>query len=199
MARSQELARQATLNTMDKVNPRMVVSACCRATAGEHTICTAGHFDTHIHMISPQQYIDGISNGICNMIGGGTGPADGTNANTCTPGVYNMSRMLEAVEDIPMNWGFLGKGNDSHPSLATQLEQIDAGACGLKDHEDWGQLQLFSMLLFEPVTLTDTQLAIHTDSINECAYVEDTINAIDGRTCTLIIQKEQEEDMLLIS
>ena len=167
---------------MDKISRSMVVSACTEATAGEHTICTAGHFDTHIHMISPQQYIDGISNGICNMIGGGTGPADGTNATTCTPGVSNMSRMMEAVEDTPMNWGFLGKGNDSHPSLATQMEQIEAGACGLKDHEDWGTTNSVLDASLKAVDATDTQLAIHTDSINECGYVEDTIDAIDGRT-----------------
>jgi urease subunit alpha len=116
------------------------------------------------------------------MIGGGTGPADGTNATTCTPGVYNMSRMIEAVEDIPMNYGFLGKGNDSHPNLATQMEQIDAGACGLKDHEDWGTTPAVLDASLRACDATDTQLAIHTDSINECAYVEDTINAIDGRT-----------------
>src|ERR687884_1629139 len=168
--------------TMDRVNKHMVVSACTEATAGEHTICTPGHFDTHIHMISPQQYVDGISNGICNMIGGGTGPADGTNATTCTPGVFNISRMMESVEDLPMNWGFLGKGNDSHPSLATQLEQIEAGACGLKDHEDWGTTAAVLDASLKAADATDTQVAIHTDSINECAYVEDTINAIDGRT-----------------
>ena len=167
---------------MDKVNTKMIVSACTEATAGEHTICTAGHFDTHVHNICPQQYIDAISNGICNMIGGGTGPADGTCATTCTPGVFNMSRMLEAIEDTPMNWGFLGKGNDSHPSLATQMEQIEAGACGLKDYEDWGTTNAVLDASLRAVDATDTQLAIHTDSINECAYVEDTINAIDGRT-----------------
>ncbi len=169
-------------NVMDGVDPHMVVSACTEATAGEHTICTPGHFDTHVHMISPQQYVDAISNGICNMIGGGTGPADGTNATTCTPGVFNMHRMLEAVEDTPMNWGFLGKGNDSHPTLATQLEQIEAGACGLKDHEDWGTTAAVIDASLRAADLTDTQVAIHTDSINECGYVEDTINAIDGRT-----------------
>jgi len=167
---------------MDDVDPRMVVSACTEATAGEHTICTPGHFDTHIHMICPQQAVDAISNGICNMIGGGTGLADGTNATTCTPGVFNLSRMLESVEDIPMNFGFLGKGNDSHPSLATQMEQIEAGACGLKDHEDWGTTPAIIDASLKAADLTDTQVAIHTDSINECGYVEDTINAIDGRT-----------------
>jgi urease subunit alpha len=167
---------------MDKIPSNLIVSACTEATAGEHTICTAGHFDTHIHMISPQQYLDAISGGICNMIGGGTGPADGTNATTCTPGVFNISRMMESVEDIPMNWGFLGKGNDSHPSLATQMEQIEAGACGLKDHEDWGTTAAVLDASLRAADATDTQVAIHTDSINECAYVEDTINAIDGRT-----------------
>ena len=167
--------------TMDNVDRNMVVSACTEATAGEHTICTAGHFDTHIHMISPQQYVDGISGGICNMIGGGTGPADGTNATTCTPGVFNTSRMMEAVEDTPMNWGFLGKGNDSHPSLATQMEQIEAGNCGLKLHEDWGTTAAVLDATLRAADLTDTQVAIHTDSINECAYLEDTVNAIDGR------------------
>ncbi|MGZ5470525.1 MAG: urease subunit alpha [Nitrososphaeraceae archaeon] len=168
--------------TMDNVTSNMIISACTEATAGEHTICTPGHWDTHVHMISPQQYVDAISNGITSMIGGGTGPADGTAATTCTPGVFNISRMMEAVEDIPVNWGFLGKGNDSHPSLATQLEQIEAGACGLKDHEDWGTTNAVLDASLRAVEATDTQLAIHTDSINECGYVEDTINAIDGRT-----------------
>jgi urease subunit alpha len=168
--------------TMDKVNPNMVVSACTDAIAGEHTICTPGHFDTHVHNICPQQYIDAISNGICDMIGGGTGPTDGTKATTCTPGVFNISRMLESVEDLPINFGFLGKGNDSHPSLATQMEQIEAGACGLKDHEDWGTTATVLDASLKAADATDTQVAIHTDSINECAYVEDTINAIDGRT-----------------
>ena len=168
--------------TMDHVNTNMIVSACTEATAGEHTICTPGHWDTHVHMISPQQYVDAISNGITTMIGGGTGPADGTNATTCTPGSFNISRMMESVEDIPVNWGFLGKGNDSHPSLATQIEQIEAGACGLKDHEDWGTTGAVLDASLRAVDMTDTQLAIHTDSINECGYVEDTINAIDGRT-----------------
>jgi urease subunit alpha len=167
---------------MDGVDSKLVVSACTEATAGEQTICTAGHIDSHIHMISPEQYVHAISNGVCTMIGGGTGPSDGTNATTCTPGVFNISRMLEGVEDIPMNWGLLGKGNDSHPSLATQMEQIEAGTCGLKDHEDWGTTPAVLDASLKAVDATDTQLVIHTDSINECGYVEDTINAIDGRT-----------------
>ncbi len=168
--------------TMDNVDPNLVISACTEATAGENTICTPGHWDNHIHMICPQQYIDAISNGITTMIGGGSGPADGTNATTCTPGVTTISRMMESVEDIPMNWGFLGKGNDSHPSLATQSEQLDAGACGLKDHEDWGTTPAVLDKSLEACDKYDCQLAIHTDSINECGYLEDTVNAIDGRT-----------------
>ncbi len=168
--------------TMDKVNRNMVFSACTETTAGEHTICTPGHFDTHIHMISPQQYVHALSSGICNMIGGGTGPADGSKATSCTPGAFNLSRMMESVEDIPMNYGFLGKGNDSHPSLAPLIEQIEAGACGLKDHEDWGATAAVLDASLKAADATDTQVAIHTDSINECAYVEDTIDAIDGRT-----------------
>lgn len=168
--------------TMDGVDRNLVVSACTEATAGEHTICTPGHWDNHVHMISPQQYVDAISNGITTMVGGGTGPADGTNATTCTPGVFNIHRMMEAVEDIPLNWGFLGKGNDSHPSLATQKEQIEAGACGLKDHEDWGTTAAVLDASLRASDEYDTQLAIHTDSINECGFVENTIDAIDGRT-----------------
>ncbi|MEM0367303.1 MAG: urease subunit alpha, partial [Candidatus Nitrosocaldus sp.] len=167
---------------MDDVNPNMVVSACTEATAGEHTVCTPGHIDTHIHFICPQLYIEAISAGTTTLIGGGTGPADGTNATTCTPGVFNISRMLEAVEDFPVNFGFLGKGNDSHPSLATQLEQIDAGAIGTKIHEDWGTTPAVIDASLRAADMTDTQVAIHTDTLNECGYVEDTINAIDGRT-----------------
>jgi len=115
------------------------------------------------------------------MIGGGTGPSNGTKATNCTPGVFNISRMLEVVDDIPMNMGFLGKGNDSHPSLATLLEQIETGVCGLKDHEDWGITPAVLDASLKAVDITDTQVAIHTDSINECAYLEDTIDAIDRR------------------
>jgi len=168
--------------TMDDTNPNLVISACTEATAGEHTICTPGHWDNHVHMICPQQYIDAIGNGITTMVGGGTGPADGTNATTCTPGKFNIERMMESVEDIPLNWGFLGKGNDSHPTLATQSEQIEAGACGLKDHEDWGTTAAVLDASLQACDKYDVQLAIHTDSINECGYLQDTINAIDGRT-----------------
>lgn len=167
---------------MDGVDPRMNVAAGTEATAGEGTICTPGHWDNHVHMIAPQQYIDAIASGITTMVGGGSGPADGTNATTCTPGRTTIERMMQGTDDIPLNWGFLGKGNDSHPSLATQSEQIEAGACGLKDHEDWGTTPAVLDASLKACDKYDVQLAIHTDSMNECGYLEDTINAIDGRT-----------------
>src|SRR4029450_11245246 len=121
-------------DVMDNVD--MIVSSATEVIAGEHTICTPGTIDTHIHFISPQQAIEAICAGTTTMIGGGTGPADGTNATTCTPGPWNIHRMLAAVEALPLNYGFLGKGNSSLPDPLR--EQIEAGACGLKDHEDWG-------------------------------------------------------------
>ncbi|HKX82499.1 MAG TPA: urease subunit alpha, partial [Nitrososphaera sp.] len=121
-------------NVMDGVN--LLVGSGTEVISGEHTICTPGAIDTHIHFISPQQAIEAICSGTTTMIGGGTGPADGTNATTCTPGPWNIHRMLEALDELPLNFGLLGKGNDAlAPGL---LEQIAAGACGLKLHEDWG-------------------------------------------------------------
>ena len=123
-------------DTMDGVDPELVVGAATEVVAGENLIVTAGAVDSHIHFISPQQVEVALSNGITTMIGGGTGPATGTNATTCSPGAWNIARMLEAAEHWPMNFGFLGKGNAATiPPLA---EQIEAGACGLKLHEDWG-------------------------------------------------------------
>ncbi|HUG96724.1 MAG TPA: urease subunit alpha, partial [Nitrososphaera sp.] len=148
--------------------------------SGEHAICTPGTIDTHIHFISPQQAIEAICSGTTTMIGGGTGPADGTNATTCTPGPWNIHRMLEAAEELPLNFGFLGKGNDSlEPSL---LEQVAAGACGLKLHEDWGTTPATIDAALRVADKTDTQVAIHTDTLNECGFVDDTIEAIGGRT-----------------
>ncbi len=165
---------------MDGVENNMVVSSCTEVTAGEHLIATPGGIDTHIHMISPQQAYEAISNGITTFIGGGTGPADGTNATTCTPGPWNIQRMMEAVEAIPINWGFLGKGNESLPGPLE--EQIEAGACGLKIHEDWGTTPAVIDNCLDVADKYDIQVAIHTDTLNEAGYVEDTINAIDGRT-----------------
>ncbi len=165
-------------NIMDGID--MIISSNTEVISGEHTICTPGTIDSHIHFISPQQCIDAICSGTTTMIGGGTGPADGTNATTCTPGAWNIHKMLEAVEEFPLNFGFLCKGNDSQePSL---LEQIKAGACGLKLHEDWGSTPATIDAALRVADKTDTQVAIHTDTLNECGFVDDTIKAIAGRT-----------------
>ena len=166
--------------TMDNVSPNMIVGSGTEVIAGEHTICTPGTIDTHIHFVSPQQAIEAICSGTTTMIGGGTGPADGTNATNCTPGPWNIQRMLEAIDNLPLNFGFLGKGNDS---LTDPLfEQIEAGACGLKLHEDWSTTPACIDASLRVADETDTQVAIHTDTLNECGFVEDTIDAIDGRT-----------------
>ncbi|HXV51195.1 MAG TPA: urease subunit alpha [Nitrosopumilaceae archaeon] len=165
-------------NIMDDID--MIISSNTEVISGEHTICTAGAVDTHIHFISPQQAIHAICNGTTTMIGGGTGPADGTNATTCTPGAWNIQRMIEAVEEYPLNFGFLGKGNDSKEDAL--IEQIEAGACGLKLHEDWGTTPATIDAALKVADKTDTQVAIHTDTLNECGYVDDTIAAIAGRT-----------------
>ena len=165
-------------NVMDEVD--MTISSNTEIIAGEHTICTPGIIDTHIHFISPQQAVEAICSGTTTMIGGGTGPADGTKATTCTPGPWNIHRMLEALDDLPLNFGLLGKGNDSMgPAL---VEQIAAGACGLKLHEDWGSTPATIDAALRVADKTDTQVAIHTDTLNECGFVDDTIEAIAGRT-----------------
>ncbi|MHB1733368.1 MAG: urease subunit alpha [Ferrimicrobium acidiphilum] len=164
---------------MDGVDPNMIVGAGTEALAGEGLIATAGGIDSHIHMISPQQAYDAISGGITTMIGGGTGPADGTAATTATPGPWNIARMLEAAEGLPVNWGILGKGNSSLPG--SLVEQLEAGACGLKDHEDWGTTPAIIDESLKVADEYDVQVAIHTDSLNESGFVEDSIDAIDGR------------------
>ena len=165
-------------NIMDGID--LVISSNTEIISGEHTICTPGAIDTHIHFISPQQAIHAICSGTTTMIGGGTGPADGTNATTCTPGSWNIQRMIEAVDELPLNFGFLGKGNDSQETAL--MEQIEGGACGLKLHEDWGTTPATIDSALRVADKTDTQVAIHTDTLNECGYVDDTINAIAGRT-----------------
>ncbi len=164
-------------NVMDDID--IVVSSNTEIISGEHTICTPGTIDSHIHFISPQQAIDAICNGVTTMIGGGTGPADGTNATTCTPGEWNIHKMIEAVEEYPLNFGFLCKGNDSREEAL--VEQVKAGACGLKLHEDWGTTPATINSALNVADKTDTQVAIHTDTLNECGYVDDTIKAIAGR------------------
>ena len=121
---------------MDGVDPRLVIGPGTEVIAGEHMIATPGGVDTHVHMIAPQQAWAALSNGITTMLGGGTGPADGTRATTCTPGPWHIARMLRAAQELPVNWGLLAKGNASDE--APLREQIEAGACGLKVHEDWG-------------------------------------------------------------
>ena len=165
---------------MDRVDPALVVGPGTEVIAGEHLIATPGGIDSHIHMIAPQQVFHALSNGITTMLGGGTGPADGTRATTCTPGPWNIHRMLEAAEALPVNWGLLGKGNSSHP--APLEEQIAAGASGLKLHEDWGTTPAAIDCCLSVADAWDVPVAIHTDTLNEAGFVEDTIAAIDGRT-----------------
>jgi urease subunit alpha len=167
-------------DTMDGVDPELVVGAATEVIAGENRIVTAGGVDSHIHFISPQQVYEAISNGITTMIGGGTGPATGTAATTCTPGAWNLGRMLQATEVWPMNFGFLGKGNAA--SGAPLVEQIEAGACGLKLHEDWGTTPAAIDACLRVADEYDVQVAIHTDTINEAGFLEATVNAINGRT-----------------
>ncbi|UOF92855.1 urease subunit alpha [Fodinisporobacter ferrooxydans] len=167
-------------HTMAGVAPHMVVGAATEVIAGEGKIITAGGVDSHIHFICPQQIEAALSSGITTMIGGGTGPATGTNATTCTPGAWNIHRMLEAAEEFSMNLGFLGKGNAS--GEAALEEQIEAGAIGLKLHEDWGTTPKAIDTCLNVADRYDVQVAIHTDTLNEAGFVEDTIRAIGGRT-----------------
>ena len=146
----------------------------------EGNIVTAGGIDTHIHFIAPQQIEEALCSGVTTMIGGGTGPATGTFATTCTPGTWNIERMLQAADAFPMNLGFLGKGNASLPGALR--EQIDAGAIGLKLHEDWGTTPAAIDNCLNVAEETDTQVAIHTDTLNESGFVEDTVAAFKGRT-----------------
>jgi urease subunit alpha len=158
----------------------MVIGASTEAIAGEGNIVTAGGIDAHIHFICPQQIDEAVASGITTMLGGGTGPAAGTNATTCTPGAWNIRKMLEASEAYPVNLGFFGKGNCStEPPL---LEQVEAGAIGLKLHEDWGTHPGSIDACLRVADKTDVQVAIHTDTLNESGFVETTLKAIDGRT-----------------
>ena len=147
--------------------------------AGEGKIVTAGGIDTHIHFICPQQIETAIASGITTLIGGGTGSATGTWATTCTPGPWNIMRMLQAFEGLPINVGVLGKGNGSLPKPLE--EQIEAGACGLKLHEDWGTTPAVIDTSLTVADEYDIQVAIHTDTLNESGFVDDTIAAIKGR------------------
>ena len=158
----------------------IVIGPGTEIVAGEGCIATAGGIDTHIHFISPQQCEDALMSGVTTMLGGGTGPAAGTNATTCTPGIWNVSRMLQAAEGIPMNLGFLGKGNASRPEALD--EQIEAGCIGLKLHEDWGTTPAAIDCCLTVAERHDVQVAIHTDTLNESGFVEDTLAAFKGRS-----------------
>jgi urease subunit alpha len=165
---------------MDGVSEGMIVGASTEVIAGERHILTAGGIDAHVHLICPQQVAAAIGSGITTMIGGGTGPASGTSATTCTPGAWHMAMMLEAVESLPVNVGFLGKGNASGEGALR--EQVAAGAIGLKLHEDWGSTPRAIDTALRVADECDVQVAIHTDTLNEMGFVDDTIRAIAGRT-----------------
>jgi len=167
-------------DVMAGVTPGMVVGVTTEAIAGEGLILTAGGVDTHIHFISPQQAFEALASGITTWVGGGTGPATGTNATTCSPGAWNVGRMLQATDDLPLNIGFTGKGNSSLPQGL--LEQIRAGAIGLKLHEDWGTTPAAIDCCLTFAEGEDVQVTIHTDTLNESGYVDDSIAAFKGRT-----------------
>jgi len=158
----------------------IIVGPGTEAIAGEGKILTAGGFDAHIHYICPQQIEEALMSGVTTMLGGGTGPATGTNATTCTPGPWHIGRMLQSAEAFPMNLAFAGKGNASTP--AGLVEQVQAGACALKLHEDWGTTPAAIDCCLSVADDMDIQVMIHTDTLNESGFVEDTIKAINGRT-----------------
>jgi urease subunit alpha len=161
-------------------NVTIVIGPGTEVIAGEGQILTAGGVDSHIHFICPQQIEEALMSGITTMLGGGTGPATGTNATTCTPGPWNIGKMLQATEAMPMNLGFLGKGNASLPIPLE--EQLEAGACGLKLHEDWGTTPASIDNCLSVAEKYDVQVAIHTDTLNESGFVADTLAAFKGRT-----------------
>ena len=174
------IGKSGNPNVMDGVSPNLVTGSSTDAISGEHLILTAAGIDGHIHMIAPQQAYHALSNGITTFIGGGIGPSDGTNGTTITSGPWNLKRMLQSVEGLPINFGFLGKGNCS--SKQPMYDELNAGACGFKIHEDWGSTPQAIRTCLGVADEHDVQVAIHTDTLNESGYIEDTIAAIDGRT-----------------
>lgn len=163
----------------DGVDPNLVVGPGTEALSGEGLIATAGGVDSHVHLLTSAQVPHALSNGVTTLLGGGTGPTDGSKGTTCTPGPWNLARMLEATAALPVNIGLLGKGNTSRPESAR--EQLAAGACGLKVHEDWGATGTTIDCALAVADEYDVQVAIHTDSMNEGGFLADTIDAIDGR------------------
>jgi urease subunit alpha len=167
-------------DTMAGVTHGMVVGVTTDAIAAEGLIVTAGGIDAHVHLISPQQVDEALAAGITTLIGGGTGPSSGSNATTCTPGIFNLQRMLQATDAYPVNVGLLGKGNSSRPEGLD--DQVRAGAVGLKLHEDWGTTPATIDCCLTVADAEDVQVAIHTDTLNESGYVDDSLAAIGGRT-----------------
>ncbi len=174
------IGKSGNSGIQDGVTAGLELGASTEILAGEGHILTAGGIDAHVHFISPNQIPDAFHSGITTLIGGGTGPATGTNATTCTPGAWNLRRMHEAVQAFPLNFGFLGKGNASSPEPLR--EQVRAGAIGLKLHEDWGTTPAAIDCCLSVADEFDVQVAIHTDTLNETGFVEDTIAAFRGRT-----------------
>src|SRR5438874_8769690 len=174
------IGKSGNPGVMDGVTRGLEIGASTEVLAGEGHILTAGAIDTHIHFISPNQIPDAFYSGVTTLIGGGTGPATGTKATTCTPGAWNIRRMYESVEAFPLNFGFLGKGNASQPQALG--EQIRAGALGLKLHEDWGTTPAAIDQCLSVADEFDVQVAIHTDTLNEAGFVENAIAAFKNRT-----------------
>jgi urease subunit alpha len=174
-----KIGKAGNPDTQAGVDPDLVVGASTEVIAGEGKILTAGAIDSHIHFISPQQIYEALSNGTTTMLGGGTGPATGTNATTCMPGRWNLEQMFRAAEAWPVNFGFLGKGNAA--TREPLAEQVLAGVCGLKLHEDWGTTPAAIDACLRVADEFDIQVAIHTDTLNEAGFVDDTIAAIAGR------------------
>ena len=174
------LGKAGNPGLQDGVDRALVIGPGTEVIAGEGMICTAGAIDCHIHFICPQLVTTAITSGVTTLLGGGTGPATGTLATTCTPGAWNIARMLEAAEAYPVNLGFFGKGNSALPEALH--EQVAAGACGLKLHEDWGTTPAAIDCCLGVADDTDVQVAIHTDTLNEAGFVEDSIRAFRGRT-----------------
>ena len=162
------------------VTPGMIIGTITEVISGEGMILTAGAVDTHVHYISPQQTDEALASGITTFVGGGTGPATGTYATTCTCGPFYIRKMMEATDNMPVNFGFLGKGNSSQPESIES--QIKAGALGLKLHEDWGSTPAAINTCLNMADEYDVQVCIHTDSINECGYIENTVDTLNGRT-----------------
>lgn len=173
------IGKSGNPHTQNGVDRRLIISATTEVVSGENLIATPGAIDTHVHFITPQQAQHALSNGITTLVGGGTGPADGSRGCTTTPGPWNISRILQAYEDIPINIAVYGKGNSSLPGPLE--EQIVAGAAGLKVHEDWGATPAVIDCALSVADELDIQINIHTDTLNEAGFVEDTINAINGR------------------